>query len=67
MIYELLIKQIIKYINYLSNDLTLVNFEHVSSASFIRFARNMYLAHFELIYLSAVSKPCASSSHLYAS
>lgn len=49
------------------NSLTLVNLEHVSSASLIRFARNMYFAHFELIYLSAVSKPCASSSHLYAS
>lgn len=48
-------------------ELTLVNFEQVSSASLIRFALNIYLAHLELIYLSAVSKPCASSNHLYAS
>lgn len=43
---------------------SLVNFPHVSSASLIRFARSMYLAHLELIYRSAVSNPCASSSHL---
>jgi len=54
-------------LNQKNNSLTLVNLEHVSSASLIRFARNMYFAHLELIYLSAVSKPCASSSHLYAS
>jgi hypothetical protein len=46
---------------------TLVNFEHVSSASLIKFARSIYLAHLEFIYRSAVSSPWASSNHLYAS
>lgn len=46
---------------------TLVNFEHVSSASLIKFARSIYFAHLELIYRSAVSRPWASSNHLYAS
>lgn len=56
-----------KRIKIMNEHLTLVNLEHVSSASLMRSARSMYLAHFELIYLSAVSRPCASSSHLYAS
>lgn len=49
------------------NILALVNLEHISSASFTIFARSMYLAHLELINLSAVSKDCASSIHLAAS
>ena len=46
---------------------TLVNFEHISSASFIKLAFSMYFAHLELINLSAVSKAWASSIHLAAS
>lgn len=46
---------------------TLVNLEHISSASFIIFARSMYFAHLELMNRSAVSKDCASSIHFAAS
>ena len=47
--------------------LTLVNLEHISSASAILPARNMYLAHLELMYRSAMSSDWASSSQRTAS
>jgi len=47
--------------------LTRVNLEHISSASAILPARNMYLAHLELMYRSAMSSDCASSSQCTAS
>jgi len=46
--------------------LTRVNLEHISSASAILPARNMYLAHLELMYRSAMSSDCASSSQYTA-
>ena len=46
---------------------TLVNLEHISSASLMEFAFSIYFAHLELINLSAVSKAWASSIHLAAS
>lgn len=47
--------------------LTRVNLEHISSASLIMPAFSMYLAHFELMNLSAVSRAWASSIHWAAS
>lgn len=47
--------------------LTRVNLEHISSASFTMPAFSMYLAHLELMNLSAVSRACASSIHWAAS
>jgi len=46
---------------------TLVNFEHMSSASLTRPAFSMYLAHLELMKRSAVSSAWASSIHRAAS
>ena len=48
-------------------DLTRVNLEQVSSASWMRLALSMYFAHLELINRSAVSNDWASSMQRYAS
>lgn len=50
-----------------SLSLTRVNLEHISSASLMRPALSMYLAHFELMKRSAVSRAWASSIHRAAS
>ena len=53
---------------YCTSDMSLtrVNLEHISSASAILPDRSIYFAHLELMYRSAMSRDCASSSQYTA-